>query len=100
MALVQQNVNGELTDNAVRLIRQELALGGLIQRSDAAAAVDALTKARAEVARLTAVLAEWEHNQRAATEDAYDEGYTEATAGRPHRNTAAILAVLADEERD
>lgn len=82
MALTQQSVDGRLTDNSVRLIRQELALGGLITREDAAALVAELQLAReqaqrlaGEKVRLAALLDDLGAEQRANLADAFNEGW-------------------------
>lgn len=95
MGLPQQSVNGQLSDNALRLVRQEVSLGGTACRIDQLALVGLLTQARGEVARLRSVLAEWEQNQLETTADAYDEGFHDGAEGRDHRNARAVLAEIA-----
>lgn len=85
--LRQQSTESGLTINGARAIRQELALGGQIQRADVVALVEEYLALVETVPRLRGVLALTELDRLLASSDAYHEGWLDGVRG-----AASVLA--------
>lgn len=79
MALRTQAVDGRLTENGIRHLRQYVATGHQVSRDDVLALISQHFELVAEVARLQGVLAPFERDHLADKAGAWTEGWIAGT---------------------